>query len=112
MNRKLITGLDVVLILLIIIAIVAITLSFWSSDVGNKVVITVNEEIIGEYSLSTNLTKEIKTEYGSNTLIISKGECYIINADCRDGICVSRGKISKIGESIVCLPHKMIVEIK
>jgi len=104
--------LDVVLILLIIIAIVAITLSFWSSDVGNKVVITVNEEIIGEYSLSTNLTKEIKTEYGSNTLIISKGECYIINADCRDGICVSRGKISKIGESIVCLPHKMIVEIK
>lgn len=112
MNRKLITGLDVVLILLIIIATIAVMLSFWSSDVGNKVVITVNEEIIGEYSLSTKLTKEIKTEYGSNTLIISKGECYIINADCRDGICVSRGKISKIGESIVCLPHKMIVEIK
>ena len=39
-------------------------------------------------------------------------ECFIKNADCRDGICVSRGKINKVGESIVCLPHKLIVEIK
>ena len=33
-------------------------------------------------------------------------------ADCPDKICVNTGKISKIGETIVCLPHRVVVEIQ
>ena len=36
---------------------------------------------------------------------------YMSDATCKNKICVNTGKISKKGESIVCLPNKTIVEI-
>ena len=35
----------------------------------------------------------------------------MIEADCPDLICVHHKPISRQGESIVCLPHKVIVEV-
>ena len=112
MNRKLITALDgVIIALLVVFCALFIVVSMLSNE-GKKAVISVDERIIGEYSLSSNFKEQIKTDYGFNTVVILNGKCSVIDADCRDGICVNRGEISKIGESIVCLPHKLIVEIK
>ena len=33
------------------------------------------------------------------------------DADCPDKLCVKTGRISKTGETIVCLPHRVVVEI-
>ena len=33
------------------------------------------------------------------------------DADCPDKICVNHATISDVGESIVCLPHRVVVEI-
>ena len=112
MNRKLITSFDVLIISFVIVLSIVLVISFLSTDRGVKAIVTVDGKTIGSYFLSDNLTKEIKTDYGCNTVVISNKECFVVDANCRDGICVNRGKISKIGESIVCLPHKMIVEIK
>ncbi len=112
MNCKLITWLDILIIGLFVVLSITFIFVFASSGEGNKAIISVDEKIIGEYSLNTDLTKNIKTDYGYNTVVISKGECFVLDADCRDGVCRKRGKISNVGESIVCLPHKLIVEIK
>lgn len=76
-------------------------------------------EISGEHYKSIHLypysedgTFIIKTPYGNNTVTIKDGSVQITEADCNDDLCVKQGKISKIGESIVCLPHKLIIEIK
>jgi hypothetical protein len=34
------------------------------------------------------------------------------DADCPDKLCEKTGKISKNGETIVCLPHRVVVEIQ
>ena len=112
MNRKLITRLDVILIFFVVVLSVVIAATFMLSDFGDKVVISIDGQFVCEYPIDEDLTKEIKSKYGNNTVVISNGECFVLDADCRDGICINRGKISKTGESIVCLPHKMIVEIK
>lgn len=112
MNRKLITSFDLLIVSFVIVLSIVLVIFFLSTDKGVKAIVTVDGKIIGEYFLSDDLTKEIKTDYGSNTVVISNKECFVVDADCRDGICINRGKISKIGESIVCLPHKLIVEIK
>ena len=57
-------------------------------------------------------TIAIKSEYGYNLLEIGDGKIRVIEADCRDKIDVKQGYISKIGETIVCLPNKMLIEIK
>ena len=36
----------------------------------------------------------------------------MIEADCPDRLCVKQKAICKNGETIVCLPHKVVVEIR
>lgn len=67
---------------------------------------------INLYPHSDNNTFVIETPHGNNTVIVKDGSIQISEADCNDDLCVKQGKISKVGESIVCLPHKLIIEIK
>ncbi|MBM7708465.1 NusG domain II-containing protein [Enterococcus lemanii] len=48
----------------------------------------------------------------TNLLEIDGSRIRIKEADCGDQICVRRGWASKNGETIVCLPHKLVIEIK
>lgn len=54
----------------------------------------------------------IETEYGSNLIRIENEQVAIIEADCPDKICIEPGFISKPGQSLICLPHKLYVEIE
>lgn len=75
---------------------------------GKTVVISVNNEIYGEYSIDDDKTVELL----HNTVVIKNGEVCVSHADCRDQICVNKGKIKNVGECIVCLPNGVVVEIK
>ena len=55
---------------------------------------------------------EVKTDQGINVVSIKDDKVAIIEADCPDKICMGPGYINKVGESLVCLPHKVMVEIK
>lgn len=46
-----------------------------------------------------------------NLLCISAGEVWMEAADCRDQICVRHKPVSHSLESIICLPHRLSVEI-
>jgi hypothetical protein len=78
---------------------------------GNTVTVTVDGEFFGEYSLSVDQTVEIKTDKGTNILIINGGKARIAEASCPDGVCVSHRAISRDGESIICLPNKVVVTV-
>ncbi|MCY6484852.1 NusG domain II-containing protein [Clostridium aestuarii] len=65
--------------------------------------------------LDKNSSKEtinIETDLGENIVEIENGGIRIIESDCRDKICVEDGFKDKPGEVLVCLPHKVIIEIK
>lgn len=47
-----------------------------------------------------------------NDVEIKGDRIAIVGANCRDQVCVRRGWISKPGQTIVCLPHKLLIEIK
>ncbi|MEY7999485.1 NusG domain II-containing protein [Clostridium sp. Mt-5] len=47
-----------------------------------------------------------------NLVEVEKGKIRIVDADCPDKICVKTGWISEPGGSIVCLPHKLIINIQ
>lgn len=64
------------------------------------------------YSLKENGSFQIETKNGENTLIIENGKAYVAVADCADKICERMGKISKTGENIVCLPHKLVIQVE
>jgi hypothetical protein len=76
------------------------------------VVISIDGEEYGRYPLNQEHTEKIELPDGSfNTLQISDGYADMIEADCRDQICVNHFHIHYSGETIVCLPNKVVVEI-
>ncbi|GAB6118775.1 MAG: Uncharacterized protein XD65_0961 [Caldanaerobacter subterraneus] len=78
-------------------------------------VIMVDGKIYKEISLEdVNYREEIPivTKYGTNVLLVKDGRVQVIDAECPDKICMKEGFIDKPGQSIVCLPFRMVVEIR
>lgn len=103
---------DVILILCILAAAALLWCAFalFSGD-GAYVQVTVNGEDYGQYSLYEDRTVQIAAGTGENTLRIEDGRAYMETADCPDLLCVRQGGIEKSGESIVCLPHRVVVTV-
>lgn len=77
--------------------------------------ITVAGEVYKTIHLSSHKGEEVielKTKYGTNIIKISDNKIGIIEADCEDQVCMNPEYIEKPGESLVCLPHKVMIEIK
>ncbi len=62
--------------------------------------------------LSEDTKKEVLYGEGHrNVFVIQGGEVWMESADCGDETCVRTGRISRAGESIVCLPHRLTLRI-
>ena len=100
--------------IIIILAIALLSYVFMNAS-GNKdgdmVVVTVDGNPYGSYKLDEDKEIEVKNEHGYNIISINDGQVSMENADCPDKYCVKQGPISKSNESIICLPHKLVVEI-
>lgn len=48
---------------------------------------------------------------GRNTLVIEDGNAKVTEANCPDGICKNHAKIHRNGESIICLPHRVVITV-
>ena len=93
------------LILVIVLLLCAAFASFWTARQDQK-----ND--IRTVDLSTVKKTETFTlgEPGEqNTIQISPKGIGVIEADCRDQICVKQGIHSHGPEPIVCLPHKLSI---
>ena len=106
---------DVILAAVIVIIAVAGLLFISGTKVeGNSVVVKINGVGTQVYSLSENAEFEIKTgknNEDSNVVVIENGKVRVTEADCPDGICKDYRPISYVGETIICLPHKVVIEI-
>ncbi|MDE6663220.1 MAG: NusG domain II-containing protein [Lachnospiraceae bacterium] len=47
-----------------------------------------------------------------NVFICADNDIRMLQSSCPDKICVHHSAISKTGENIICLPHKLVIEIK
>lgn len=78
-----------------------------------KVEVYWNNQLYGTWPLVSEEPVEIKldSETGHNVVRIENGQADMIEADCPDKTCVRTRAISKLGQSIVCLPHKIVVQV-
>lgn len=100
----------VAVLLLIAVAGFALFTAFRTS--GDVAVLLIDGEETARFSLSENTERVIETAWGSNTLVIEDGKAQIRVADCPDGICAAHLPISCVGETIVCLPHRLVVKVE
>lgn len=103
------------ILLIVILFIIAILSGFLIHNIfnnqGDYVQVLIDNKVVDEYSLSKDGVYDINYDDYINQLTIKDGVAFINNANCRDLICVNYGQISKDGESIICLPHKLVVRV-
>ena len=103
------------LILFLVLVGVALALSlvlYGKGSRGGIVVVQVDGKKMASYPLDRDRDVMIRVPGGGyNHLMIRDGSCYLSDADCPDRLCVKQGKISKDGQSIICLPHRLVITV-
>ncbi len=104
---------DIILIgSIIIIAIAAIFIFQLTKSEGAKIVITVDGEAYKTLDLNKDTTLNIDDHMGhKNMIVVKDGTVKMTEANCPDKLCVKHKSIHYSHETIVCLPHKLVVEI-
>ena len=107
--------------IIVIAVILAVAAASWSgmrawqreNTKAPTAVVTVDGAEFGRFLLREDVTEKIELPDGSyNILEIKNGKARVTEASCPDGICVNHRAVSRQGETIVCLPNKVVVEIQ
>lgn len=112
-EHKLISFADILLIVGILILAIA-GLFVWKKQekTGAYVDIMIDGKSVKTLSLDQDASYEVKQQVGVNTVVVQGGSVTVQNADCPDKICEKHRAVNRTGETIICLPHKLVVEIK
>ena len=100
------------IIIAVILCIAGVTaLLIMNQKQGNQVII-ISGDSKEIYSLDKN--RSIKVNYkdgGYNVIIIEDGRVWVEEADCKNQVCVNHKPVYKDHESIICIPHKLSIQI-
>lgn len=112
---------DLVLISVVLAAALIFLVPRWldgkDSEKNHNNPLTATITVDGQLFKTVELTEEeqiieIKTDHGVNILKVYDYGIEMIEADCPDEVCLSFGFVDKKNQSIVCLPHKVLVEVE
>ena len=122
----------IVLVVIGLAASAALTLSHGEAGSGAKVVIESGGDLYARYPLTEDRTvvvpapkqkasdalaadpsDEASAQYDYyNVVVISGGTVSVTEASCKNQVCVKHGAVTRPGESIVCLPNRLVVRIE
>jgi hypothetical protein len=103
--------------LAVILVILIVSAVFWIYQSQNtdrlEAVITVNGETVETIDLSAIKEKRIIELDTDPKVVIAaeNGEICFESADCDDKLCINCGKLSRKGDTAVCLPAKTVVTV-
>ena len=100
-------------VLLLVAAIALIIMYFPNADASKFVHIDVDgtEHTHVALNADTDMKFTIQTDVGYNTVVILDGTVTVTSADCKSQVCVNTKTAHNINDLIVCLPHKVVIEI-
>lgn len=110
MPKKTFSKVDIIVILsVLLLALIGFLAVKSVQGSGNYVEITKGGKVYQTLPIDKDKVIDIN---GKNIIEIKNKKVFMKSADCKNQICVNHSKISLVGETIVCLPNKVVVEIK
>ena len=82
---------------------------------GTVAVVSVDGEVLERIDLSKVREAyefEVTTPYGNNTVHVDPGAISVTEADCPDHVCIYQGRLTGSGIPIICMPHRLVIEIE
>ena len=97
-----------VIVVLLIAGVMYGAIHFIQKGEASTVKISVDGKVYGKYSINKDEIIDIKTSKGRNVINIHNGYVEMEEADCPDKLAPH---LHRLMQTIVCLPHKVVVEI-
>lgn len=94
----------------ILLTAVVLWVALRPGETGTWAIVTVDGQEVARYPLNEDRTVTIGEE-AYNTLQIADGAVAVTHANCGDHTCIRTGAIQREGETIVCLPHRLVISI-
>ena len=99
---------DILIVAIALLLSLAILLAInLTKKEGAVAVVEINGVVAGEYSLSRDGVYPLNG--GTNTLVIENGTARLIESNCPDHTCEKTGKVQYVGQTIVCLPNRLVI---
>ncbi|MGB4471593.1 MAG: NusG domain II-containing protein [Limnochordia bacterium] len=110
---KIRTGDLLIFVVLLLIGGLMLTSNlFRAKEPGNIAILEIDGVIVERFDLDADLENyRAETARGYNILDFADGAVRVIEADCPDKICIQFGWIRQVGQTIVCLPHRLIIRV-
>jgi len=102
---------DLFIYALLILAVV-VSLFFLPKGKGAYAEVYSDGKLYGVYDLNTDIELKIEGEEGYNIVVIADKKVWVKEANCPGQDCVRHKAISKVNQTIVCTPNRLIVIIK
>lgn len=104
---------DVLLIAVLLILGGGLALFLYATRQGGGTVrVQVDGAVVMELPLDQDTQVSLGEDGHVNTLVVQDGTAQVTAATCPDQVCVRQGAVRYAGESIVCLPHRLVVTIE
>lgn len=104
---------DVILVAVLLLLGGALAVFLYATrQSGGYVSVQVDGEVLMELPLGEDTRMTLGGDGHTNVLVIENGAAQVVEASCPDQVCVRQGAVRYEGESIVCLPHKLVITVK
>ena len=99
-------------ILLIVTGLIAFLFSkfFFTKSMDSRVEVT-GRAFQKYYDIHEDRVLNVEGPLGETIVIIEDGEVRVEDSPCREKICIKMGSKKRVGDQIVCVPNRVIVEI-
>lgn len=103
---------DIVLAaVLLILGVTGVLIVKYGLKSGNTADVYIDDKLVQTIDMSVDDEYTFQTDKGSNTVEVRNGAVSMKSADCPDKVCVRMGTKNRNGETITCLPHKLVIEV-
>ena len=90
--------------------------TYTASDTGDTIatlyaVIQNSDGFYQVLPLSEDTTVTVTGSLGTNVIEVADGRVRCLESDCSNQTCVKQSWVSGCGQTVVCLPHKLIVQV-
>ena len=104
---------DIILLaVLVVAALVLFPIVAHSDKAGSYALVELDGAEYARLDLDKDTSLTVDTKQGTNIIIVRDHAVSVESADCPDKICVNHASVNLAGETIVCLPHKLVITIK
>lgn len=103
---------DYAIIVFSVLAVIMLFYRSFSADSSELYVDITGESFKASYDPWQERIVEVEGPLGVTRVVMKDGVVWVEDSTCRDKICIKMGKIKRSGEQIVCLPNRVVIELK